>query len=74
MYRIGVELKSVQDLELPGTGQVTLRHARVPEDTDLGVLREPAQKESAGTSEAPVPDQQTAPADTADGATAPDDL
>lgn len=74
MYRIGVELKSVQDLELPGTGQVTLRHARVPEDTDLGVLGEPAQKEPTGTQEAPASDGPDAPADTADGTTAPDDL
>ncbi|WP_448629457.1 DUF881 domain-containing protein [Cellulomonas soli] len=60
MYRIGVQLKSVHELELPGSGQVTLRYARVPEGTDLGVLEEPAADESS----APQP---TSPAQGAAG-------
>ncbi|MGN8245593.1 DUF881 domain-containing protein [Cellulomonas soli] len=58
MYRIGVQLKSVQDLELPGSGQVTLRYASVPPGTDLGVLEAPTADESSPEPTAPA---QSAP-------------
>ncbi|GAA3822022.1 DUF881 domain-containing protein [Cellulomonas soli] len=66
MYRIGVQLQSVQDLELPGTGQVTLRYATVPPDTDLGVLGDTSPTVSPSPGDTPTPAGETGTDDTAD--------
>lgn len=52
-YGIGVEISSQRELELPGTGQVTLRSAEVPEDQLPDALRIPDSATGA-----PVPSPQ----------------